>query len=157
QGSTITPIGEPPFTVGRLGTGASNSRRNYVTTIFPQDSPTAASPANSPGVFLWEYASQTWRRVVRFGDPSPDGGFYGADFGDVAIDANDNVTFIAATTGNPSLGSARYFMGSQALICASGGSGQDSRVLLKTGDLAPTTALAIRSFGLVTVASDNNT
>jgi hypothetical protein len=156
-GSTISPVGELPFTVGRLGTGASNSRRNYVTTIFPQDSTTAASPANSPGVFLWEFGSQSWQRVVRFGDPSPDGGFYGADFGDVAIDDNDNITFLAATTGSPSLGSARDFMGSQALICANGASSQDSRVLLKTGDLVPTTALAIRSFGLVTVASENNT
>lgn len=156
QGSTLTPIGEPSFIVGRLGTGASNSRRNYVTAIFPQDSATAASTVNSSGMFLWEYDSQTWRRVVRFGDPSPDDGFYGADFGDVAIDADDNVTFITATTGTPSLGSARYYMGSQALISADGGSGQDARVLLKTGDLVPTTGLAILSFGLVTVASQNN-
>ncbi len=156
QGSTIIPIGEPSFIVGRLGTGASNSQRNYVTTVFPEDSTTAASPANSPGIFLWEFGSQTWRRVVRFGDPSPDGGFYGADFGDVAIDNNGNITFVAATTANPSLGFARYFMGSQTLICAEGGSGQDCRVLLKTGDLAAFSALAIQSFGLVTVASDNN-
>ena len=108
QGDTLNNIigldpALQPVVVGRIGTGACNSYGRYATTIVSQDTSSQVSVKSSPGAYIWDPTNDTWTKVAKFGDPSPDGGLYGGGFGDVAIDDEDNVTLIASTTAAPTV------------------------------------------------------
>ncbi len=174
QGDTLSyiegvPGNQLPLVVSRLGTGACNSLGHYATTIFSQSSGSRVSIKNAPGVYLYDPVAAAWSKVARFGDPVQGGGAYGGDFGDVAIDDNDNVTIVAALTGSkpaaPSTlqGSAARnnraalrFAGVQALVHAPRERSIRHFVLAQTGDMLPESNAVIRSFGLIDVARDGS-
>ncbi len=161
---TGVPIGQLPLVVSRIGTGDSNSFGHYATTLSARDTNATVSLKSAPGVYLYDAFSGVWNKTARFGDAAPDGSNYGGIFGDVAIDDNDNVTFIAATTqgGSGSLG-AKPRKGGPPEVVAPGGvhklihlprhKRHGGQVLLRSGDLIPGTTAIIRSFGFVDVAS----
>jgi hypothetical protein len=148
--------GIPNTTVGHIGTGASNALGEYVTTICPAESSDTIAVANSPGVYLYQPSTflGTWSRMIGFADPVPDGSFYGADFGDVALDDQENLLLAAATTRSPAA-TVSGFAGSQALIATSLGATASGRVVLRTGDLLPFAPAAICSVGLIDLAADH--
>jgi hypothetical protein len=153
-GNSIQASGER-FVVGQIGAGACNTLGEYVTTIQPQESSDSISIQNSPGVFMYRpngVGNGSWTRVLRFGDQVPDGSFYGGDFGDVAVDNNENLLIAAATTQTP--GNISGFAGSQALIATSiiGAASASGRVVMQTGDMLPYGAGMIESIGLVDLA-----
>ena len=91
-------------TIGHIGTGASNALGEYVTTISPAERSGTVAVENSPGVYLFRPSSDivgNWSRIIGFADPVPDGSFYGGDFGDVALDDDENLLLAAATTQSP--------------------------------------------------------
>ncbi len=92
--------------------------------------------------------------MIGFADPVPDGSFYGADFGDVALDDEENLLFSAATTQSPDL-TVSGFAGSQALIITSLGATANGRVVLRTGNLLPFAPAAIHSVGLIDLAANH--
>jgi hypothetical protein len=150
DGNTITP--------GHIGTGASNALGEYVTTILPNEPSGTIAVQNSPGVYLFRPGSNLpgeWSRIIGFADPVPDGSFYGGDFGDVALDNDQNLLLAAATTQSPA---ARVsgFSGSQALIATSLNRVSSGRVVLQTGDLLPHASAAIESIGLIDLAANHN-
>ncbi len=161
---TGVPIGQLPLVVSRIGTGDSNSFGHYATTLSARDTNATVSLKSAPGVYLFDASSGVWHKTARFGDAAPDGSNYGGIFGDVAIDDNDNVTFIAATTqgGSGSLGT-KPRKGGPPEVVAPGGvhklihlprhKRHGGQVLLRSGDLIPGTTAIIRSFGFVDVAS----
>ena len=142
---------------GRVGTGASNALGEYVTTIEPIDQSGTVAVNNSPGVYLYRptgVGGGSWSRIIRFGDPVPDGSsLYGGDFGDVALDDDENLLLAAATTQSP--GSVSGFAGSQALIATSLGAPARGRVLLQTGDMLPFGSAVVESVGLIDLAARN--
>ncbi|HXR56917.1 MAG TPA: twin-arginine translocation signal domain-containing protein [Casimicrobiaceae bacterium] len=144
------PQDQLPLTISRIGTGDTNSAGHYATTLTCADLSGSVAVKNAPGVYLIMPETKVWSRVARFGDPAPEGGQYGGIFGDVALADDDTVTFIGTTTdtSTTSLGAT------QALFSASPKHPRSSRVLMRAGDLLPGTNSAIRSFGLVDVASD---
>jgi hypothetical protein len=149
------PIGGQTITPGHIGTGASNALGEYVTTILPDEPSATVAVENSPGVYLFRPGSHLpgeWSRIIGFADPVPDGSFYGGDFGDVALDNDQNLLLVAATTQSPA---ARVsgFSGSQALIATSLGSIASGRVVLQTGDTLPLVPAAIESIGLIDLAN----
>ena len=81
---------------------------------------------------------------------APDGSLYGGDFGDVALDNDENLLLAAATTQSPD--NVSGFGGSQALIATSLGAPASGRVLLQTGDMLPFGSAVIESVGLVDLA-----
>lgn len=143
---------------GHVGTGASNALGQYVTTIEPIERGDDIDPANAPGVFVFQphgNGSGVWSRVIGFGDEVPDGsGLYGGDFGDVAIDDDQNLLLAAATTHSPD-DTISGFGGSQALIATSLMAKSSGRVLLQTGDMLPFGAGVVESIGLVDLAPRN--
>jgi hypothetical protein len=163
------PSNQLPLIVGTVGTGACNSLGHYATTIVPIDTSSTIPLSSTPGVYLfnpWSSYDTSWTKVAKFGDPV-DGGFYGGDFGDVALDDNDNVTFVAATTSNAApgsssdnLGSPRRglpgFAGSQALIHAPNHPSGHHFVVARSGDMLPGTNAVIRGFGLIDVSPDGS-
>jgi len=183
QGDTLTniagvPSNQLPLAVTRLGTGACNSLGHYATTIFSQSTGNTVSIKNAPGVYLYDPQLNSWTKVARFGDPIQGGGAYGADFGDVAIDDDDNVTIVAAKTNdkppqsttsqvldqqsttsqasgqrNPQ---ALGFAGAKALIHHPRDRSVMPFVLAQTGDMLPGTNAVIRDFGLIDVAQDGS-
>ena len=187
QGATLASIaGVPgnqlPLVVSRLGTGACNSLGHYATTIFSANTGNTVSIKNAPGVYLYDPQAVQWTKVARFGDAvqanGQSAGVYGADFGDVAIDDNDNVTIVAALTGakpaSPSTSAvfgaasvqvssaarrnpaALGFAGVQALVHVPGGHSGLATVLAQTGDMLPGSNAIIRNFGLIDVANDGS-
>ncbi len=149
------PIGGQTITPGHIGTGASNALGEYVTTILPDEPSATVAVENSPGVYLFRPGNNLpgeWSRIIGFADPVPDGSFYGGDFGDVALDDDQNLLLVAATTQSPA---ARVsgFSGSQALIATSLGSIASGRVVLQTGDTLPLVPAAIESIGLIDLAN----
>ncbi|AXC11915.1 hypothetical protein ACPOL_2599 [Acidisarcina polymorpha] len=168
HGSTLTSIeGVPPeqlpLLVSNIGTGSGNASGNYATTIAAEDTGEnsedgSMSLKSLPGVYLYTFATKSWKKVVRFGDPSPDGGKYGGIFGDVVLNDDDSVTLVAATTEPPAGTSysasasrtRRAFAGSHALVQVKDSS--RSVVLLKSGDMLPGTHAMIESFGLIDVS-----
>lgn len=143
--------------VGHVGTGACNALGEYVTTIDPAEGSGTIDVANSPGVYVYRPSGAgngSWSRIIGFGDPVPgDNSFYGGDFGDVALDDNENLLLAAATTQTPA---ARVsgFAGSQALIATSVNATRTGRVVLQTGDMLPFGSAAIQSVGLVDLAAN---
>ncbi|MBV9226614.1 MAG: twin-arginine translocation signal domain-containing protein [Acidobacteriaceae bacterium] len=173
QGDTLTyiagvPSSQLPLAVTRLGTGACNSLGHYATTIFSQSTGNTVSIKNAPGVYLYDPQLNLWTKVARFGDPIQGGGAYGADFGDVAIDDDDNVTIVAAKTDDKTSLSttsqapgrrnsqALGFAGSKALIHHPRDRSITPFVLAQTGDMLPETNAVIRDFGLIDVAQDGS-
>ncbi|MBV9267070.1 MAG: hypothetical protein JO061_12950, partial [Acidobacteriaceae bacterium] len=151
--SSITINGQS-LPIDHIGVGASNALGEYVTTIQPSGNPPTATTA--PGLFLCTPGQpvSAWSRLITFGDPAPDGGYYGGDFGDVAVDDNENLLLVAATTHAP--GSAESgFSGSQSLVSTAVSGSAQSRVVFRTGDLLPYSAAAIRSVGLIDLAANN--
>lgn len=144
--------------VGHVGTGASNALGQYVTTIEPAEPSGAIAVANSPGVYLYRptgLGGGSWSRVLRFGDPVPDGSsLYGGDFGDVALDNDENLLLAAATTQSPG-DNVSGFAGSQALISTWLGAPARGRVLLQTGDMLPFGSAVVESVGLIDLAPRN--
>jgi hypothetical protein len=142
---------------GHVGTGASNALGEYVTTIEPIEPSATIAVDNSPGVYLYRpigLGGGSWSRIIRFGDPVPDGSsLYGGDFGDVALDDDENLLLAAATTQSP--GNVSGFAGSQALIATSLGAPARGRVLLQTGDMLPFGSAVIESVGLIDLAARN--
>jgi hypothetical protein len=146
-------IGGKTVTIGHIGTGASNALGEYVTTISPADSSQSIAVANSPGVYLFRPGGiGTWSRMIGFADPVPDGSIYGADFGDVALDNDENLLISAATTHSPGASLSGY-AGSQALIATSLGATASGRVVLRTGDILPFASAGIQSVGLIDLAA----
>jgi hypothetical protein len=142
-------------TIGHIGTGASNALGDYVTTISPADSSQTIAVANSPGVYLFRPGGiGTWSRIIGFADPVPDGSFYGADFGDVALDDDENLLLAAGTTQSPGA-TVSGFAGSQALIATSLGATASGRVVLRTGDILPFAPVGIESVGLIDLAANH--
>ena len=173
QGDTLSyiegvPNDQLPLVVSRLGTGACNSLGHYATTIFSQSSGSRVSIKNAPGAYLYDPVTTTWSKVARFGDPVEGGGAYGADFGDVTLDDNDNVTIVAALTGSkPATSStlqgsaarnraALQFAGVQALVHVPRERRVRPFVLAQTGDMLPESNAVIRSFGLIDMARDGS-
>ena len=156
----VLPVGDTHITVGQLGTGASNSAGTYATTIEVADTSGTVAVANTPGVYTWNPDFGTWTKLAGFGDPSADGGYYGANFGDLSIDDSGNVTFSGATTMNPP--NEPSYVGSDTLSVTSPSELQSSRsvrsgrgrLLLATGQNLPGTSTIIRALGLVDVSSD---
>ena len=157
------PRDELPIVVGTLGIGSANSSAKYATTISVNDygdesSDGSVQAKSAPGVYLYDPFSQSWEKVARLGDDSPDGGQYGGFFGDVTLNEDGSVVFTAATTAPPNppavAGYARrsrvpWYVGSHALVQSIPGSPLDSSVILKTGDLLPGTAAVVEGFGLI--------
>jgi len=143
---------------GHVGTGASNAFGQYVTTIEAIETSSTIAVANSPGVYLYRPAGLgggSWSRIIGFGDPVPDGSsLYGGDFGDVALDDDENLLLAAATTQSPG-DKLSGFAGSQALILTSLGAPARGRVLLQTGDTLPFGSAAVESVGLIDLAPRN--
>ena len=156
EGTTLFADGRN-IPLGHIGTGACNSLGEYVTTFALNESSNAISVENSPGVYLYRpdgNVQGTWSRLIGFADQVPDGSFYGGDFGDVALDDNENLLLVAATThsrGDRISG----FSGSQALIATSFSRQGGGRVVLQTGDLLPSSSAAIESVGIVDLAADH--
>jgi len=144
--------------ISHIGTGASNASGQYVTTIEAVDQSGTVKVANSPGVYLFQptsFIGGSWSRIIQFGDPVPDGSsLYGGDFGDVALDDNENLLLAAATTQSPG-GNVAGFAGSQALISTSLGAPTRGRVLLQTGDMLPFGSAVVESVGLIDLAPRN--
>jgi hypothetical protein len=110
---------------------------------------------NSSGVYLFRPGNHLpgeWSKIIGFADPVPDGSFYGGDFGDVALDNDQNLLLVAATTQSPA---ARVsgFSGSRAQTGTSLGPISSGRVVLQTGDLLPLVPAAIESVGLIDLAN----
>ncbi len=148
---TGVPANQLPLLISRIGTGDTNSAGHYATTLTCTDLSGTVAVKNAPGVYLIDPETKVWSRVARFGDPAPEGGQYGGIFGDVALADDDTVTFVGSTTDT----SADSLGASQALFSVDRKHPTRlSRVLLRAGDLLPGTNAAIRSFGLVDVASD---
>lgn len=142
-------------TIGHIGTGASNALGEYVTTISPFEPSETIAVENSPGVYLFRPGGiGTWSRIIGFADPVPDGSLYGADFGDVALDDEENLLLVAATTKS-SGPAVSGFAGSQALIATSLGATANGRVVLQTGDILPFAPAVIESVGLIDLAPDH--
>jgi hypothetical protein len=143
---------------GHIGTGASNAFGQYVTTIEAAQPPGAIQVHNSPGVYVYRPTGNgggSWSRVLRFGDQVPDGSsLYGGDFGDVALDNDENLLLAAATTQSPS-GNVSGFAGSQALISTSLGTPARGKVVLRTGDMLPFGSAAVESIGIIDLAAQN--
>jgi len=129
-----------------------------VTTIEPVERSESIDPDNAPGVFVFQphgNGTGVWTRAIAFGDPVPDGSsLYGGDFGDVAIDDDQNLLLAAATTRSPD-DSVSGFAGSQALISTSLGAITTGRVLLQTGDMLPFGSAVVESIGLIDLAPRN--
>jgi hypothetical protein len=144
--------------IGHVGTGASNSLGQYVTTIEPIEPSGAIAIDNSPGVYLFRpsgVGNGSWSRIIGFGDPVPDGSsLYGGDFGDVALDDDENLLLAAATTQSPG-DNVSGFAGSQALIATSLGATARGRVLLQTGDMLRFGSAVVESIGLIDLAARN--
>jgi hypothetical protein len=170
EGDSLTkvdgvPSNELPLVVGTLGIGSANSSAHYATTITVNDYGSANNanysvPAKTaPGVYLLD-PQFGWSKVARMGDTvpdSPDGTQYGGIFGDVLLNEDDTVDFVAATTDMPSsagLGASAlrspvpWATATHALIHGSSSSLDDSYVVLKTGDRLPGTAAVVESIGL---------
>ena len=156
------PPDQLPLLVSTIGTGSGNASGNYATTIAAEDTGEdsedgSMSLKSLPGAYLYTSETKTWKKVVRFGDQSPDGGKYGGIFGDVVLNDDNSVTLVAATTAPPvgttySASSSRTpaFAGSHALIHIDDAS--ESKLLLKTGDMLPGTNAMIESVGLIDVS-----
>lgn len=146
------------ITAGHIGTGASNANGEYVTTIEPSEPSDTIEVANSPGVYLYRpkgVGNGSWSRIIRFGDPVPgQSSLYGGDFGDLALDNDENLLLAAATTQSPG-DNVSGFAGSQALIATSLSSRRSGRVLLQTGDMLPYGTAAVESVGLIDLAARN--
>ncbi len=147
-------INGSPLTIEHIGVGASNALGEYVTTMQPSG---AQNIATAPGLFLYTPGTSagSWRRVITFADQAPDGSYYGGDFGDVAVDDDENLLLVAATTHAPAAAESG-FSGSQALVSTSLAGGTQGRVVFRTGDLLPYVPAAVRSIGLVDLASNNS-
>jgi hypothetical protein len=146
------------ITIGHIGTGACNALGEYVTTISPAERSETVTVTNSPGVYLFRPVGSvgsllTGSRIIGFADPVPDGGFYGGDFGDVALDDEQNLLLAAATTQSPA--GVSGFSGSQALIATSLGAPAIGRVVLQTGDMLPIAKAGIESVGLIDLAGNH--
>jgi len=154
EGVTLAGAGFP--TVGHIGTGSCNALGEYVTTIAPAEPSQTVAVANSPGVYLYvpNNVFGTWSRMIGFSDPVPDGSVYGADFGDVALDDEENLLLVAGTTQSPA-GTVSGFGGSQALIQTPLGATVSGRVVLRTGDILPFAPAAIHSVGLIDSATSH--
>lgn len=143
---------------GHVGTGASNALGQYVTTIEPSERTDTIEVANSPGVYLYRPSGNSfgsWSRIIGFGDAVPgQSSLYGGDFGDVALDNDENLLLAAATTQSPA-DTISGFAGSQALIATSLGATRSGRVLLQTGDMLPFGSAAVESVGLIDLAAGN--
>jgi hypothetical protein len=167
HGSTLTniegvPSDQLPLLVSTIGTGSGNASGNYATTIAAEDTGEdsedgSMSLKSLPGAYLYTFQTKSWKKVIRFGDDSPDGGKYGGIFGDVVLNDDNSVTLVAATTAPPSgttysASSSRTpaFAGSHALIQVDDSC--KSVLLLKSGDMLPGTRAMIESFGLIDVA-----
>jgi len=157
------PSDQLPLVVGKLGIGYANSTAHYATTITVNDYGLAGDenysvPAKTaPGVYLLD-PLYGWSKVARLGDPSPDGAQYGGFFGDVQLNEDNTVDFVAATTNMPpppgvSAAAHRsrvpWATATHALIHASPGRPSDSYIVLKTGDRLPGTAAVVESIGLI--------
>jgi hypothetical protein len=157
EGNFIKADGQT-VVIGHIGTGASNSHRQYVTTIEPVETSSSIEVNNSPGVYAYRAAGNGvgfWSRIVRFGDAVPDqSSLYGGDFGDVAVDDDDNLLLAAATTQSPGDNVSGY-AGSQALIATSLSAPTRGRVLLQTGDLLPSSSAVVECVGLVDLGTRN--
>ncbi len=155
EGTTIFADGRN-IPLGHIGTGACNSLGEYVTTFALNDSSNSIAIENSPGVYLFRPGGiqGTWSRLIGFADEAPDGSLYGGDFGDVAVDDNENLLLVAATTQSPS-NKVSGFSGSQALIATSYSRQGGGRVVLQTGDLLPSSSATIESVGIVDLAADH--
>jgi hypothetical protein len=150
-------VGGQEITPGHIGTGASNALGEYVTTILPNEPSETVAVKNSPGVYLFRPGNNPpgeWSRIIGFADPVPDGSFYGGDFGDVALDNDQNLLLVAATTQSPAAKVSGY-SGSQALIATSLGATASGRVVLQTGDMLPFGTAAIESVGLIDLAANH--
>jgi hypothetical protein len=123
---------------------------------LPEEPSETIAVANSPGVYLYRPGGPpgTWSRMIGFADPVPDGSSYGADFGDVALDDDENLLLVAATTQSPA-GTVSGFAGSQALIATSLGATAGGRVVLQTGDMLPFGSAVVESVGLIDLAAHN--
>ncbi len=174
SGKPLDVIGVPPdqlpIMVGTIGTGAANAKGNYATTISVDDTESESLPLKSvPGVYLYTASPNRFSKVARFGDEAPDGSLYGGNFGDVALDDDDVVTFPAAATTNVeapistsvnssgALSAGRNpranFVGSQLLVRVSASGA--STLLLRSGEMLPGTTAMIENFGLIDVCRDH--
>jgi len=144
--------------IGHIGTGASNTHGQYVTTIEPLERSGSIEVANSPGVYAYRPAGNgrgLWSRIIRFGDAVPDqSSLYGGDFGDIAMDDDGNLLLAAATTQSPGE-NVSGFGGSQALISTSLNAPTRGRVLLQTGDILPVGSAVVECVGLVDLGARN--
>jgi hypothetical protein len=157
QGDFIR-VGTENVVIGHIGTGASNARGQYVTTIEPLETSESIEVSNSPGVYAYQATGNghgPWSRVIRFGDAVPDqSSLYGGDFGDVALDDDGNLLLAAATTQSPG-DNVSGFGGSQALIMTSLSDPARGRVLLQTGDILPFGSAVVECVGLVDLGARN--
>jgi hypothetical protein len=128
-----------------------------VTTIEPAEPSGTIDVANSPGVYLFEPSGNghtSWSRIIGFGDAVPDSSsLYGGDFGDVALDNDENLLLVAATTQTPG-DTVSGFAGAQALIATSLGATSGGRVVLQTGDMLPFGSAVVESVGLIDLATN---
>jgi hypothetical protein len=170
EGDSLTQVdGVPrdqlPIVVGSLGIGSANSTAHYATTITVDDygatnNENYSVPAKAaPGVYLLD-PQFGWSKVARLGDTppdSPDGTSYGGFFGDVHLNEDNTVDFVAATTDvppPPGLGAAArrssvpWTVATHALIHSSPENPGNSYIVLKTGDRLPGTAAVVESIGL---------
>lgn len=159
------PQDQLPLQVSRIGTGSGNALGNYATSILAEDTgelnPDGSLSLKSlPGVYLFVSETKVWEKVVRCGDPSPDGAQYGGIMGDVVLNDDNSVTMVAATTKNPfeeqqtASHGASGVVGSQVLVHVD--RRRPGEVLLQTGDMLPRTNAMIESFGLIDVVKGRN-
>jgi hypothetical protein len=166
QGGSLTSIdGVPddqlPLLVSNIGTGSGNAVGNYATTISAEDTGEGSqdggiSLKSLPGAYLYTHATKTWKKVVRFGDESPEGGKYGGIFGDIVLNDDNSVVLVAATTDAASVSSSSprsrrpAFAGSHVVVNVDDSGG--ATLLLKSGDMLPGTNAMIEGFGLIDVS-----
>jgi hypothetical protein len=134
-----------PVRVDRIGTGDTNYNGLYATTLTSQDLSESVAINSAPGVYLYDPASDRWTQKARFGDVVGDGVEYGGIFGDVALADDDSVLFTAGTTeAVPGYG------GAQALMLAPpGGSPQDHKAIVRTGDMLQGSNAVVDGIGLI--------
>jgi hypothetical protein len=167
QGGSLSSIdGVPddqlPLLVSNIGTGSGNAVGNYATTISAEDTGEGSQDGSMslkslPGAYLYTHATKSWKKVVRFGDESTEGGKYGGIFGDIVLNDDNSVVLVAATTDPPSSLSSSSsrsrtpaFAGSHVVVNVDDSGG--STLLLKSGDMLPGTNAMIEGFGLIDVS-----
>lgn len=134
--------------VSRIAAGDTNALGSYVTVIDTYNTGQAPAPTTTTsGVYIRHGATGSLASLVQHTDPTPDGGQFGAIFGDVALQDNDSTLLTAF-----------YTQGTQNLqgqfLLQNSTSSEIGSLILRSGQLLPQSNATITSFGLVDIASD---